>query len=165
MLKTTYLSIDLSYRDGLVSCDSLIHVPSREWRYVILPSLHLSYLGLASSQNANNSNTFFSADSCQTPNGESAKCVSVYECPILLNALPSASGRQRKFLKESQCGYSTAPLVCCGSSNNYVTTTKSSPKVSTIPDRQACGYQVRANCINLNLKFKVFSYKTCIIYD
>ncbi|XP_044757284.1 phenoloxidase-activating factor 1-like [Coccinella septempunctata] len=56
---------------------------------------------------------------CTTPNGDSGRCISVYSCQILLNVVRSKDPEQIRFLRESQCGYSSNPLVCCGRYDNF----------------------------------------------
>lgn len=110
----------------------------------------------------NNNNFLFSENGsrCTTPNGESSICRSIYQCATLLQVVKTTDSNQLKFLRESQCGYDTNPLVCCGSLNNYRTAgTTSRPgrrttlgprqvqlKNSNIPDRTSCGFQVSSFC-------------------
>lgn len=93
-------------------------------------------------------------ESCKTPNGETAPCISIYDCPLLLKAVKSKDPSKLDFLKESQCGFEKYPLVCCGSDENFAPadrfdnpqTTKgsgTSTKNTALPDRTACGFQVR----------------------
>ncbi|CAG9769234.1 unnamed protein product [Ceutorhynchus assimilis] len=57
---------------------------------------------------------------CQTPNGERAHCVSIYNCPIFLNRIlnmnvSSLNENEIRFLKESKCGdKDNNYIVCCG---------------------------------------------------
>ncbi|KAF5305582.1 hypothetical protein FQA39_LY01673 [Lamprigera yunnana] len=51
---------------------------------------------------------------CTTPNGEAAQCIPVTWCPVILNAIITRNQTSIKFAQESQCGYDTEPLVCCG---------------------------------------------------
>jgi len=101
-------------------------------------------------------------NTCTTPNGEAAQCISIYSCAILYNAVTTRNTQQLNFLRESQCGYDQEPLVCCGSDDNYKrkpqvrpqtggkrkpggtggrrpTNNKGSNKL--IPDRSTCGLQ------------------------
>ncbi|RZC38819.1 serine protease easter-like, partial [Asbolus verrucosus] len=48
--------------------------------------------------------------SCTTPNGETARCVSIHSCPILYDAVTTQNRQQILFLRESQCGYGSDPL-------------------------------------------------------
>lgn len=61
----------------------------------------------------------FSEDRCTTPNGDTGRCISVYSCQTLLNVVRSRDSEQIRFLRESQCGYSSNPLVCCGRYSNF----------------------------------------------
>lgn len=61
-------------------------------------------------------------DVCTTPNGEVAKCLSIYECPIILKAVLSKTVQAAEFAQKSNCGkIGSLPLVCCGSSAEYTT--------------------------------------------
>uniref|UniRef100_A0A6P7FRR7 CLIP domain-containing serine protease n=1 Tax=Diabrotica virgifera virgifera TaxID=50390 RepID=A0A6P7FRR7_DIAVI len=94
--------------------------------------------------------------SCKTPNQEWATCNSIYSCRALLSAVQTRDPTQLKFLKESQCGYDSEPLVCCGSTSTFALTgrrvlnndvtavatggSNSNYRVnSAIPDRPKCG--------------------------
>lgn len=97
-----------------------------------------------------------SGSSCVTPNGASAICRSIYQCTTLLQVINTTDSTQLRFLRESQCGYTREPLVCCGSLNNYrnvrptskPTAKPTQPSTTTqlknpnIPNRTACGFQV-----------------------
>ncbi|XP_072394638.1 phenoloxidase-activating factor 1-like [Diabrotica undecimpunctata] len=93
---------------------------------------------------------------CVTPNGERATCTSVYECKHFVAAIRSRNPSQISFVKRSQCGYDTEPLVCCGPATDFSTTRNPPPKPpkpmerrlpsvssrsSAIPDRKECGFQ------------------------
>ncbi|KRT80414.1 Trypsin, partial [Oryctes borbonicus] len=89
--------------------------------------------------------------SCRTPNGENARCVPINSCTILYEAVLTKDPEVVRFLRESQCGYSSGPLVCCGSVASFAP-----PPTSTIilnrrpdllPDTQECGYQDDADRI------------------
>ncbi|GLV31539.1 Serine protease 7 [Carabus blaptoides fortunei] len=62
----------------------------------------------------------YSQLACVTPNREQGQCVSIYKCKIFLDALPNRTSEVERFLKESQCGYSEGPFVCCGSVARYL---------------------------------------------
>uniref|UniRef100_A0A1Y1M8F7 CLIP domain-containing serine protease n=2 Tax=Photinus pyralis TaxID=7054 RepID=A0A1Y1M8F7_PHOPY len=51
---------------------------------------------------------------CTTPHKENGKCISVRSCPDILAALQSGA-EGVNFAQQSQCGYDSEPLVCCGS--------------------------------------------------
>ncbi|KAF5298249.1 hypothetical protein FQR65_LT09760 [Abscondita terminalis] len=57
--------------------------------------------------------------SCTTPNGESAQCVSIYQCDVLYNSITDKDPQIIRFLRNSQCDYDQEPYVCCGSTNTY----------------------------------------------
>ncbi|KAF5305583.1 hypothetical protein FQA39_LY01674 [Lamprigera yunnana] len=52
---------------------------------------------------------------CRTPNKEAAQCVPLNSCPVILNAILTQNQTSIKFAQQSQCGYDTEPLICCGS--------------------------------------------------
>nr|XP_023021633.1 serine protease 7-like [Leptinotarsa decemlineata] len=95
--------------------------------------------------------------SCRTPNGQSATCTSIYNCEILLNVIQTRDEVQLKFLRKSQCGYDSDPLVCCGTHANYAKTQSTIEgrrligsggqrntqftRNSLIPSRASCGFQ------------------------
>lgn len=59
-------------------------------------------------------------ESCLTPNGEIAYCISIYKCELFIKALKNRTEKETKrFLRESQCDYEKIPFVCCGSSTEY----------------------------------------------
>ncbi|XP_060524055.1 phenoloxidase-activating factor 1-like [Cylas formicarius] len=98
---------------------------------------------------------------CKTPNGETARCVSIYQCSQFLQILKNRSSDQERFLRQSQCGYEVDPLVCCGTEVNFRSREPSdngnqgnngnngnqpidnnfTPN-SLIPDRSMCGFQL-----------------------
>lgn len=82
-------------------------------------------------------------DTCTTPNGESANCISIYNCSIFMQVFAKGhiNTEQKKFLQASQCGfYKGKPLVCCGSYSNYKKL--SNFKTELLPDSKICGYQL-----------------------
>ncbi|KAJ8934223.1 hypothetical protein NQ314_013501, partial [Rhamnusium bicolor] len=99
---------------------------------------------------------------CTTPNGESAICISIYDCQKLLDVVQTSNTEQLRFLRQSQCGYDRNPLVCCGSDNNFDSTQNSPrrlpvesrnnqiPKNDAIPNRDTCGYQFTERIYNGN---------------
>lgn len=62
---------------------------------------------------------------CTTPNGDRGRCISVYSCQTLLNVVRSRDPEQIRFLRESQCGYNSNPLVCCGRYDHFQRETSS----------------------------------------
>lgn len=63
-------------------------------------------------------------NSCTTPNGEQAQCVSLNSCPVLYDIIYSRNREKQRFLRESECGSSRyEQMVCCGSSDSYTTST------------------------------------------
>nr|ASN76826.1 prophenoloxidase activating factor 1 [Octodonta nipae] len=92
---------------------------------------------------------------CRTPNGESANCISIYDCPLLLKSIRSGNPSKMQFLKNSHCGYDRDPLVCCGSDDDFETdSSDESSEVSlrgtngrrevrntALPGRNSCGFQ------------------------
>ncbi|XP_048517101.1 uncharacterized protein LOC109533176 [Dendroctonus ponderosae] len=95
---------------------------------------------------------------CRTPSGESAKCISIYQCNSLLALVrtPSRTTEQTQFLTSSKCGFNSAgtPYVCCGSGFNKVEQSDgdfSNPDYTTnpaIPDRSQCGWQSQNRIYN-----------------
>ncbi|XP_056631648.1 uncharacterized protein LOC130441829 [Diorhabda sublineata] len=57
---------------------------------------------------------------CKTPNQEWATCESIYTCQRLLNTIQNKDPIQVRFLRQSQCGYDSEPLVCCGTKSTYM---------------------------------------------
>ncbi|KAF5306620.1 hypothetical protein FQA39_LY08809 [Lamprigera yunnana] len=89
-------------------------------------------------------------ETCTTPNKEQAQCISLYTCPILLNALITQKKEAIDFVRQSHCGTwsnDIQPLVCCGSKSVLTQTKVSQPTSSSNPirevlsDRRFCGYQ------------------------
>uniref|UniRef100_A0AAR5PH77 CLIP domain-containing serine protease n=1 Tax=Dendroctonus ponderosae TaxID=77166 RepID=A0AAR5PH77_DENPD len=67
-------------------------------------------------------------NNCQTPNGGSGLCVSIFNCSRLLS-IPQRNKdvRKIKFLRESICGnQNTTVFVCCGSDDNFRSDTEDS---------------------------------------
>jgi len=52
---------------------------------------------------------------CSTPNGEEVTCVTARSCKVIVDALRTRNSSAIEFAKQSQCGYDSEPLVCCGS--------------------------------------------------
>ncbi|KAK5649790.1 hypothetical protein RI129_000819 [Pyrocoelia pectoralis] len=77
---------------------------------------------------------------CTTPNGETARCLSLNSCKVILDALLSRNETITQFAKESQCGYDSEPLVCCG------TIAYKSPRGSSCRTPN----QENANCVPLS---------------
>lgn len=113
-------------------------------------------------------------NSCTTPNGEQAQCVSISSCPILHDIIYSQNREKQRFLRESECGSSDyEPTVCCGTTDSYHSSTttqrniqdrsnsgrattqrrtdwqRGNNRVSNdlLPDRSSCGFQVKF-CFN-----------------
>ncbi|CAG9832914.1 unnamed protein product, partial [Diabrotica balteata] len=88
-------------------------------------------------------------ESCTTPIGESATCISVYKCNLFLEAIKRKQRSEISFIKRSQCGYDTEPLVCCGSRVKFLGSRFSEnneevvqfTRSRAIPDRSTCGLQ------------------------
>ncbi|XP_018568842.1 serine protease 7-like [Anoplophora glabripennis] len=112
--------------------------------------------------------------SCRTPNGESAKCKSIYDCKLLLDAVQSRNAEQLRFLRESQCGYDRKPLVCCGTKDNFSPTirtvrptNRNGPGVRNpaIPDRSKCGFQEKEKIFGgVNTDFNEFPWMALLEY-
>ncbi|XP_017785727.1 PREDICTED: trypsin-1-like [Nicrophorus vespilloides] len=80
-------------------------------------------------------------DSCKTPNGETAKCISIFSCPNLYKAGKSSNPDVIQFVQDSICRKSSFNVfVCCGSDAAYK---KKAPVVLNEHD-----------CSNLNVDFK-----------
>ncbi|XP_031332990.1 phenoloxidase-activating factor 1-like isoform X2 [Photinus pyralis] len=52
--------------------------------------------------------------SCLTPNKENARCIPVKSCIVIIHAIQTGESNAIKFAQQSQCGYDSEPLVCCG---------------------------------------------------
>ncbi|KAG5873545.1 hypothetical protein JTB14_007353 [Gonioctena quinquepunctata] len=96
---------------------------------------------------------------CRTPNGQSAICRSIYDCNSLLGVIRTRDTVQLRFIRESQCGHDSDPLVCCGTATNYMTTATQASvsgrrlvgsggnrntqftRNQLIPTRSSCGFQ------------------------
>ncbi|GJQ74218.1 CLIPB9 [Trypoxylus dichotomus] len=83
--------------------------------------------------------------SCRTPNGESARCISINDCPVLYDAVLTKDPEVVRFLRDSQCGYSGGPLVCCGITASFAPP-PTSPTIlnrrpDLLPSNDQCGYQ------------------------
>ncbi|KAF2895871.1 hypothetical protein ILUMI_10306 [Ignelater luminosus] len=61
--------------------------------------------------------------SCVTPNQETATCTPFNECKVIKDAILTRNQSAIDFAKNSQCGYDTEPLVCCGSTAVVTQTT------------------------------------------
>lgn len=61
---------------------------------------------------------------CRNPNAKVGYCVSIYECPSLLEVVQryNLGIADREFLQKSQCvnGYGRSPYVCCTPDKGYV---------------------------------------------
>lgn len=61
---------------------------------------------------------------CRNPNAKVGYCVSIYECPSLLEVVQryNLAATDRVFLQKSQCvnGYGRSPHVCCTPDKGYV---------------------------------------------
>uniref|UniRef100_W8BLL3 CLIP domain-containing serine protease n=1 Tax=Ceratitis capitata TaxID=7213 RepID=W8BLL3_CERCA len=78
---------------------------------------------------------------CNNPNAKLGYCVSIYECPSLLEVVQSynLSPSDREFLQKSQCvnGYGQSPYVCCTPDKGFasnptpVRTTTTTPTTTT----------------------------------
>ncbi|KAF2889428.1 hypothetical protein ILUMI_16745 [Ignelater luminosus] len=80
------------------------------------------------------------AESCETPNDESAECVSLHSCSVLLDAI-NKNITSLNFIRQSLCGFNGADaMVCCGSLTNFKNR-KPTMKKGLLPDRRYCGYQ------------------------
>lgn len=100
--------------------------------------------------------------SCTTPNQESATCTALNECSPIKDAILTHNQTAIEFAKQSQCGYDTVPLVCCGTTGYPKEPmlpidifTKSPPtrvppkrvvdltvvSSTTLPDRTLCGLE------------------------
>lgn len=101
--------------------------------------------------------------SCVTPNRETAICTPITECQVIKDAIVTRNQSALDFAKNSQCGYDTEPLVCCGSTAFSTQTTPALPfdiftkepateppkkkvnlsgiYISKLPDRTICGLE------------------------
>ncbi|XP_072395727.1 phenoloxidase-activating factor 1-like [Diabrotica undecimpunctata] len=94
-------------------------------------------------------------ESCITPTGETGTCVSVYNCKLFLEAFTRKDLLQISFIKRSQCGYDTEPLVCCSSRVDFHRfrravnigngKTVNFTRSRAIPNRTTCGLQESDN--------------------
>ncbi|KAF5305585.1 hypothetical protein FQA39_LY01676 [Lamprigera yunnana] len=95
---------------------------------------------------------------CTTPNGETAKCIPIQDCMVIKLAISYLNPESIAFAKKSQCGYDNGPLVCCGTTGKYFSTSTSAPEIeitaiapqeeftdplndSSLPDNTLCGVQ------------------------
>ncbi|XP_036341608.1 serine protease 7-like [Rhagoletis pomonella] len=84
---------------------------------------------------------------CRNPNRKMGYCVSIYECPSLIEVVQrfELAPTDREFLQKSQCtnGYGQPPYVCCtpdkgftasnsGSTTSSTTTTPTTSRPSTV---------------------------------
>ncbi|GLV31538.1 Serine protease 7 [Carabus blaptoides fortunei] len=95
-----------------------------------------------------------SQNTCVTPNGEQAQCISIYKCKVFTDALANRTSEVVKFLRESRCGYVEDPLVCCGSVAKYQYISTQAPptteppniqnhrNLNLLPNLKKCGLQV-----------------------
>ncbi|KAF2896601.1 hypothetical protein ILUMI_09576, partial [Ignelater luminosus] len=78
---------------------------------------------------------------CLTPNNETAQCISVFSCPVLLPAAQT----QKEFYNKSLCGGEAGfPHVCCGTLGTYITQQeiiKAPTERKLSKYNQVCGYQ------------------------
>lgn len=57
---------------------------------------------------------------CLTPNQESARCIPITSCKIIVEAVQTRNQTAVNFARDSQCGFDgKIPLVCCGSTAYY----------------------------------------------
>ncbi|KAF2900363.1 hypothetical protein ILUMI_05822 [Ignelater luminosus] len=79
------------------------------------------------------------AETCITPNSETGKCISLFECPLLLSTIST----QQKFYQDSVCGGTARnPMVCCGSLSTFISKQTPSTVIrNSLPTRQYCGLQ------------------------
>ncbi|XP_030559163.1 serine protease 7 [Drosophila novamexicana] len=82
--------------------------------------------------------TVYAQQNCRNPNQNAGICISIYDCPSLLNVLQQIllSSDERLFLRDSQCenGFGRRPFVCCTPDTNYAnrqTTTGRTVEVTT----------------------------------
>ncbi|XP_017780078.1 PREDICTED: serine protease easter-like [Nicrophorus vespilloides] len=92
-------------------------------------------------------------ESCKTPNGETAKCVSIYSCPKLYESGKSGRPDAYRFLQQSVCRKSYYNLyVCCGSDTTFKEQKPTAPTMASrhnlIADKSECGY--------MNADFKIY---------
>lgn len=86
-------------------------------------------------------------ENCTTPNNESAHCISLYNCPVLLRALTTQKPSAIEFVRQSQCGSwntGSAPTVCCGTSSDFLSDRGDFSEEATkqpLSDTRFCGYQ------------------------
>ncbi|XP_028135555.2 phenoloxidase-activating factor 1-like [Diabrotica virgifera virgifera] len=100
--------------------------------------------------------------SCKTPIGETATCVSVYDCKLFIKAINRQNPLQLMFITRSQCGFDTRPLVCCGSVVDFPRSRNPDELIPVgsnvglnfnrsraIPNRRTCGFQASDNNNNI----------------
>ncbi|XP_034487203.1 serine protease 7 [Drosophila innubila] len=72
---------------------------------------------------------------CRNPNQNTGYCLSIYDCPILIDLLQKSAltSDERNFLRESQCdnGFGRKPFVCCTQDKNYVGLPTATPTATT----------------------------------
>ncbi|XP_017785725.1 PREDICTED: serine protease easter-like [Nicrophorus vespilloides] len=100
----------------------------------------------------------FAQESCKTPNGETAKCVSIFACPILYESGRSGGPEAYRFLQQSVCKKSFYNIyVCCGSDTIF----KPQEIVSKTPDMLADAPRnnyiaKRSECGYMNPDFRIY---------
>ncbi|KRT80413.1 Trypsin [Oryctes borbonicus] len=82
---------------------------------------------------------------CRTPNRERGKCIRLSSCAVLYDAVLTKDPKVVKFLRESQCGFSEEPFVCCGSVA-FFAPPPTSPRILDrrpylLTSNQECGYE------------------------
>ncbi|KAH8394506.1 hypothetical protein KR215_001932 [Drosophila sulfurigaster] len=86
-------------------------------------------------------NIFISNTDCVNPNRNSGYCLSIYDCPSLIDLVQQIllTSNERMFLRDSQCenGFGRQPYVCCTRDKNYasVATTTPTPATTTTTAR------------------------------
>ncbi|KAL7729105.1 hypothetical protein ACLKA6_019926 [Drosophila palustris] len=72
---------------------------------------------------------------CRNPNQNTGFCLSIYDCPSLIELLrqTSLSNEERNFLRDSQCnnGFGRMPYVCCTPDKNYADSTATTTTTTT----------------------------------
>ncbi|KAF5298248.1 hypothetical protein FQR65_LT09759 [Abscondita terminalis] len=75
---------------------------------------------------------------CTTPNSETGRCIPVKSCSVITNALENGSNEAIRFAQQSQCGYDSVPLVCCGTKGLQTDEVYSH---RLLPNRNICGVE------------------------
>ncbi|KAF2896600.1 hypothetical protein ILUMI_09575 [Ignelater luminosus] len=82
------------------------------------------------------------AENCITPNNETAQCISLFQCPVILNAVQKQEPGASEFYGNSTCGGTVVnPMVCCGTSATFIKPKKIITTRKLARYDRMCGFQ------------------------